>query len=349
MENGVIITAVGAGSRLVPENVTSVTVDIWGGGGGGYDVGPGGGGGGGGWVNAADRPVTPGATVTYVVGRGGIVTVQTSSTTTYYENEEAYVYANGGGNGAGSSGGAGGTRLGDGGDSAAGDAGVTTSGETPGNGGAAGGPDGGAGGTGVAGTGDAPSNPGATPGGGGGGRVNGTDFTLVGRGAPGGIRFTWTEELLDSFEETPLTSTLAWSQTWSDGSANGGTIDRTTTDVTQGTYSWSIAISDVSGDMYPGIESPLVDLTGYSEITLDINIDTLPTGGYFTLSLYDPVAEDYHTSMGSIYGVAGDTTLSVVLTGATIDLSSCHIQIYGYGASGPLLAYIDNLRGVLET
>ena len=72
--NGQIFSTAGSGSYLVPSGVTTITVKAWGGGGGGGagsgSTGSGGNGGGGGFAQA-DITVTPGETLSVLVGTGG--------------------------------------------------------------------------------------------------------------------------------------------------------------------------------------------------------------------------------------------------------------------------------------
>lgn len=78
MQNGVLITTAGAGSRKVPERVINLIIEIWGGGAGGAggdDQGPtfnSGGGGGSGAYLKKEITVSPDDMVNFNIGSGGI-------------------------------------------------------------------------------------------------------------------------------------------------------------------------------------------------------------------------------------------------------------------------------------
>lgn len=187
----------GSGTFTVPCDVTSITVQIWGGGGAGgaADANPNGGSGGGaGGYSTATLTVTPGATYAYTVGTGGTGGSNNGgngSVTTF-----GTMTANGG-TGGGENQGA----IGTGGTASGG-----TTNTTGGNGGlgttalgAAGGNAAGGGGTGgAARTGSSNNgNAGSIPGGGGGGglRISGGGGRTGGDGARGEIRITYTSAL----------------------------------------------------------------------------------------------------------------------------------------------------------
>lgn len=201
-------TTAGSSSWTVPADVTSVEVECWGGGGagGGNAENNEGGGGGGGAYAKKTIAVTPGASVSYYVGAGGLYDDTLDGEDTWFSSSATVMAKRGAGcsalSGSGAQGGQSASSVGDtkysggngansatntggGGGSSAGTAsnGASGSGST---GGAApsGGGNGGTGGT---------SSPtagtnGSAPGGGGGGG----NYDAGGNGAAGQIRLTYT-------------------------------------------------------------------------------------------------------------------------------------------------------------
>lgn len=224
------ITAAGAGSFVMPDGHTNAFVECWGGGGGGSGVGiaipqySGGGGGGGAYAAKTYSGLTPGSSISYVVGAGGSAGVGggfptaggDGGDTTWDGGSALLAKAGLGGNGsargdgggaAGSlgdtkySGGRGGAGNGDGsqaGGAGGGGAGGTTAAGTDGDdtssdGGAAGGAGGSSGG-GAGGAGCSKPSPdgtaGTLPGGGGGGGAGAGSYVGGKAGAAGQIRVT---------------------------------------------------------------------------------------------------------------------------------------------------------------
>lgn len=194
-QNTVVYNTAGSGTFTVPTGVTSLVVKAWGAGGGGGNggasTGIGGGGGGGGFAQST-LTVTPGTSLTYNVGSGGL----SNSTARYAGNGGGFtallngatylIQAGGGGGGGGTTGTANGGQGGAGGGTS-GTAGTAGSGTaTVGGGGgagttAAGGAGGTAGTTGVAG-----NSGNANNGGDGGGSITSCTTAVTGRGGNGG-------------------------------------------------------------------------------------------------------------------------------------------------------------------
>lgn len=185
----------GAGTFVVPCNVSSITVKLWGGGGGGggdnTNGGIKGGGGAGGGYTTSVLAVVPGQNIAYSVGAGGAGGAAgggngvSGGNTTF-----GALSANGGTAGMGCA--SGNPGVGGAGANANGTNGTTGNGST-GAGGAAGMPGGGAGGAAAA-AGSA-GNPGSAPGGGGGGGFCNSGFLgnrAGGAGANGRVEITYT-------------------------------------------------------------------------------------------------------------------------------------------------------------
>ncbi|WP_191322024.1 beta strand repeat-containing protein [Algoriphagus aquimarinus] len=215
----------GSANFTVPDGVTTISVSVWGaGGGGGFNSGNKGaaGGGGGAFILANNYTVTPGGTISYTIGTGGIGQSSTSPAPFPVGNGmpsifgpvgPSQLYANGGSRGSGTTAGTGGAAgagsyvYRGGGNSAT----PSNSGNSPGSGGGAagnsllagadgnnlgiggiglnGGGSGGAGGTSGTAAQQLGKN-GIQPGGGGGGE--GADGTSGGNGGDGRIIITWT-------------------------------------------------------------------------------------------------------------------------------------------------------------
>lgn len=142
--------------------------------------------------------------------------------------------------------------------------------------------------------------------------------------------------LLEGFEATPLVSDYTWLEL-----TGTATVTRSTSNVTQGTYSWEISGPD-GGLLISG--SPLgtatIDLSSYTTIEIDLYGTTTPADIYqFTVGAAD-FSGQIDTATTS--GFTGSTTLTLDLTTATFDLSDVYISITI--GSGPALFYIDNIR-----
>ena len=193
----------GSGNWTVPAGVTSVQIEVWGAGGGGGGGGAGSGsngasgGGGGGYCKKNALTVTPGQTISYVVGTGGTAggTDETDGITGGNSSAYSGAYVANGGVG-GLNGEANNTVATAGGTASGGDVNTTGGSSTAvasGDNGGAGGTGAGSGGAGGSGgtsggaiTGSAGTDPGG--GGGGGAKTNGAG----GAGANGRVSFTYT-------------------------------------------------------------------------------------------------------------------------------------------------------------
>jgi len=107
----------GSGTWKVPQGITSVTIEIWGGGGGGGSGADGGGGGGGGGYAKSVITTSPGAEFNYSVGAGGTAGPKATAGGQTKVSGPATITADGGGPGADSGaseilGGSGGTASG---------------------------------------------------------------------------------------------------------------------------------------------------------------------------------------------------------------------------------------------
>lgn len=193
--NLVIFSTLGAQNWVVPDNVTQILVECWGGGGGGGGQPAGQAnaahGGGGGGYSLGVHAVTPGQTLVVTVGAGGTRTVIGAGNATAGGTSSVGALQSATGGGAGSNGGGAPTAQGSGGSGIGGQ--LNISGATSGGiylgfgatwgatvGGAA--PRGGAGGIGSTGNGGG----GARPGGGGGGGGSATNGGITGGAGNGG-------------------------------------------------------------------------------------------------------------------------------------------------------------------
>jgi hypothetical protein len=194
-----VVFSSGSGNWTVPTGVTSVQIEVWGAGGGGGCGGNGSGsngasgGGGGGYCKKNALTVTPGQTISYVVGTGGTAGTSNGNGSTG-GNSSAYsgAYVANGGVG-GLDGEQNNTVATAGGTASGGDVNITGGSSTAvpsGNTGGAGGTGAGSGGAGGAGGAGTTGSPGTAPGGGGGGGGK-TDLD-GGAGANGRVSFTYS-------------------------------------------------------------------------------------------------------------------------------------------------------------
>jgi len=146
---------------------------------------------------------------------------------------------------------------------------------------------------------------------------------------------------LETFENNPLSGDISWTTVWSDGSTHVGTVTRTTTSVTQGTYSWRVEGTVADAFEYPGFESTnSYDVSGATTLYLDIDAVALgDSGGSLVFSLYDGT---YYWSYQT--GFLGAETLVLDLTSTVdIDLTNVVIQVYAFADSGDIDFYVDKL------
>ncbi|HLF52297.1 GEVED domain-containing protein [Flavobacterium sp.] len=197
----ITISATGTGTFIVPCDVTSITVEVWGGGGAGggttVNTAKGGGGGAGGtYVSSTFNSLTGGTVFNYSVGLGAIGTTTAGPTgSSSWFSAVGVLYAQGGAGGEAPNGG---TVFGGTGSIATSIGTTKTAGVTGSNGtttiggaGGAGGNSGGAGGVSI--SAGADGNTGIQPGGGGGGAfVNNNTNRNGGNGGNGQIKITYT-------------------------------------------------------------------------------------------------------------------------------------------------------------
>ncbi len=153
---------------------------------------------------------------------------------------------------------------------------------------------------------------------------------------------------LESFDtlsgSEPWTGDLEW------GDGSGGvstpTVTRSSGHVTQGTHSWRVQNAFgyallAAGDIY---SSSAVDLTGASEVAVDVTSASLGADSHLTLIVTDGVDGQIVTSAN---GFTGSTTLAADLTGVTLDPGTTYVA-FGVGfnsdATGAVDTFWDNLR-----
>lgn len=320
MQNGVLITTAGAGSRKVPDRVVLLDVEIWGSGGnGGYGGSipfppltfSGGGGGGGGYCKRVGRQVAP----------EDILGFNISSSSTICDFMTASSGQNGvngsvsNGFGTGGSGGSG-----TGGDiNETGVSGGDADPSQPGEGGKGGGDDGGAGGIF-----DGIAHPGTSPGGGGCGEI-----TTPGMGAVGGVKFSWTEELLEDFEN------LIPPDNFPDGwGATAGVWGPDTINKTFGSQSLRGTSMPYSASIIYQIPNDWIGK--YQKLKIDVRLDS---SGEVKVEAFD---NDFNNS----------ETKTISTTWTTFEVSIANLSIDNYAifwvqSNDGISCNIDNLRGVL--
>ncbi len=151
------------------------------------------------------------------------------------------------------------------------------------------------------------------------------------------------EDILETFEATPIVGDLTWNVNFPVGgglSGAGTTNTRTTSNVTQGTYSWRNQ-GTASGTDYPGLESDAVDLTGYTDIYLNFFVTTTP--GSVVFELYNAGYTNVRTASSGATGALTLTHDLVLAAGAGLDLSAVYIAFYSSG-TGASDYYVDYLR-----
>lgn len=155
--------------------------------------------------------------------------------------------------------------------------------------------------------------------------------------------------LLEGFEQVPLTGLYV---TWDATNYGGGspTVARTTSNVTQGTYSWRVngAASVIIGALQFNDGYDISSLmTGKTQIKVDIFISTLNVSDRVALQITDNNSGNFD-NIESSPGASGAITLTLNLSTVT-DFTNCAIFIGAYGngqtpLNGAFDIYIDNLR-----
>lgn len=340
MQNGVLITTAGAGSRKVPDRVVNLIIEIWGaGGGGGGSFGSrGAGGGGGGGYSRKSMLVSPDDLIEYLIGSGGGGGIDGGSPTNGDDggNTTLSTLIAYGGSGGGSAPGVINGTGGVGGSSSGGS--INTSGNTGDNGSSsisgAGGasPNGGTGGeSGVI----SLSSPvsggdGYSPGGGGGGGVGiSGGQSSAGNGANGGVRFSWTEELIEDFENLIPPDNLP------DGwGATAGVWGPDTINKTFG--SQSLRGTSIPFSAWVAYPIPNDWIGKYQKLKVDVRLDS---SGEVMVEAFD---SDF----------TNRETKTISTTWTTFEVSIANLSIDNYASfwvhtNDGISCNIDNLRGVL--
>lgn len=155
-----------------------------------------------------------------------------------------------------------------------------------------------------------------------------------------------TSTLIDGFEGNPLTSTLPWTKNMviSFGGLQVSTVTRTTSNVTQGVYTWRLQGTNGSSNAVGLEQANTINLTGFTTLSIDMFIVTTNALTKFNLQAYDSVGSNYEI-IGSASGVTGAITLNLDLT-VLPDLSAVNIAFFPLtgGADIPVDYYVDNLR-----
>lgn len=147
--------------------------------------------------------------------------------------------------------------------------------------------------------------------------------------------------LLEGFEGTPLNALNGG--TWVNFNLSSAT--RTTSNVTQGTYSWRLqGDSDPSGGG-TGLTGTTVtfDLTSYTSILLDVFVATTTADTAFFIACED-IGGDY-AEVQTADGVSGSFTVTLDISSMAVRNDSFfYIIMFGSGSGGTCDFYIDNLR-----
>jgi len=341
VKNGFLYTT--SGSFIVPDRVYSVQVEAWGSGSTGATSGSGGrsGGSGGGYSRLNAHPTTPGTNISFTVG-AGVPSPVTQPGIDGNPTTVLSIVANGGTADSivpWTDGSVGGTSSGGDVNTNGGD-GAAPSGNIGGDGGSA--ANGGKGGKGGANL--TAGTDGTVPGGGGGGAGN---ARAGGAGASGGVRFVWKEELLESFENTALSSgnTVPADMPWNVSNPADGYYAKTGIGgiPTQGLYAGEIG-SAATKTFTIGIAN--IDLSRFSSFSIDIEQATAKPGAYFEFILFTPGG---YQSVTSTPNTTTPQTLTITPTLSDgHNLSYAYLSIGLYNPSGSFHSgYIDNLKGYI--
>ena len=146
--------------------------------------------------------------------------------------------------------------------------------------------------------------------------------------------------LLEGFEATPFTGLYSdWVTVF-----GGPTVTRTSSHVTQGSFSW-----DVSGSSaFTGVrQSPTWDLTAVipspTTFYVDVFIQTMPAGGTLRFSIVDDNTGNQDSAVTAA-SATGAFTLQFTKSNVT-DFTAIYFQISASPIGGAVDFYVDNLRG----
>lgn len=142
---------------------------------------------------------------------------------------------------------------------------------------------------------------------------------------------------LERFESAPYTSDLVWSLVL------GQAVTRTSSHVTQGTYTWRC--QGLVADTLFQMTATLPDLTGYNTVTLDVYVTTVDTNNAVILD-FNSGAYQISTTPGT----TGAFTVTADISGIA-DKTAILLTIYGANYSGSVVDvltgnidfYVDNL------
>lgn len=158
--------------------------------------------------------------------------------------------------------------------------------------------------------------------------------------------------LLDGFEA--IASSDPWissGYSWYDGTFTAPTVTRTSSNVTQGSFSWRLQDTEVFGGAQLAAGNPffggaIIDLSSYTYLKIDSFGATIPAGTRIVLTVVD--GSFTGGSATTVNGFTGSTTLELDLTSLGIDLSDILILIGvendGVTPEGAFDVYFDNLR-----
>lgn len=155
--------------------------------------------------------------------------------------------------------------------------------------------------------------------------------------------------LLEGFEATPFTGLYT---NWSTIDIGGGvpTVSRTTSNVTQGTYTWRV--NGITANAFGIIQSDAFDITPYiaapTQFLIDVYVQTINASDTVAFQVSDDggvTSEVIESSPGQ----TGAFTLTLPI-GALDDFTNISLLVVAWGGVGfnPLNGnydfYIDNLR-----
>lgn len=172
----------------------------------------------------------------------------------------------------------------------------------------------------------------------------------------GNSGWSFTDKLagidLEDFEGNPLTSDLTWTKdlTPVGFSLSVCTVTRSTSHVTQGTYSWELLGTTALGNAVGIMTTTPVDLSGYQILGIDTYGSTIPAGTGLALIIIDGNSNVYQT-LGTTGATGAFTLISSLLDAVYtngIDLTTCYIAIlasdFDFTGGGTTDYFIDWLR-----